>query len=151
MNRTPRPCPAQTEAEVPVATWRITVQLLSLLSTSAPMRKKRDFSVRLHVNFALEVKLISLLLSHFYEKREEIWLSLMTKTPTSSEMSKGKVTTQTTPHKSSITQRLRTDLGRSVGVTTATQLVWLTGLWAQHSHSLQQPCNQKDTHLKICK
>ena len=28
--------------------------------------------------------------------------------------------------KSSITQRLRTDLGRSVGVTTATQLVWLT-------------------------
>ena len=36
---------------------------------------------------------------------------------------KGKVTTQTTPQKSSITQRLRTDLGRSVGVTTATQLV----------------------------
>ena len=38
---------------------------------------------------------------------------------------KGKVTTQTTPQKSSIKQRLRTDLGRSVGVTTATQLVWL--------------------------
>ena len=36
---------------------------------------------------------------------------------------KGKVTTQTTPQKCSITQRLRTDLGRSVGVTTATQLV----------------------------
>ena len=30
---------------------------------------------------------------------------------------KGKVTTQTTPQKSSIKQRLRTDLGRSVGVT----------------------------------
>ena len=41
---------------------------------------------------------------------------------------KGKVTTQTTPQKSSIKQRLRTDLGRSVGVTKATQLVWLTGL-----------------------
>ena len=40
------------------------------------------------------------------------------------------VTTQTTPQKSSIKQRLRTDLGRSVGVTTATQLVWLTGLRA---------------------
>ena len=39
---------------------------------------------------------------------------------------KGKVTTQTTPQKSSITRWLRTDLGRSVGVTTATQLVWLT-------------------------
>ena len=38
---------------------------------------------------------------------------------------KGKVTTQTTPQKSSITQRLRTNWGRSVGVTTATQLVWL--------------------------
>ena len=33
------------------------------------------------------------------------------------------VTTQTTPQKSSIKQRLRTDLGRSVGVTTATQQV----------------------------
>ena len=43
---------------------------------------------------------------------------------------KGKVTTQTTPQKSSIKQRLRTDLGRSVGVTIATQLVWLTGLRA---------------------
>ena len=35
--------------------------------------------------------------------------------------------------KSSITQRLRTELGRSVVVTTATQLVWLTGVRAQHS------------------
>ena len=40
------------------------------------------------------------------------------------------MTTQTTPQKSLIKQRLRTDLGRSVGVTTATQLVWLTGLRA---------------------
>ena len=38
---------------------------------------------------------------------------------------KGKVTTQT-PQKCSIKQRLRADLGRSVGVTTAIQLVWLT-------------------------
>ena len=36
------------------------------------------------------------------------------------------VTTQTTPQKSSIKQRLRTDFGRSVGVPTATQLVWFT-------------------------
>ena len=36
------------------------------------------------------------------------------------------MTTQTTTQKSSIKQLLRTDLGRSVGVTTATQLVWLT-------------------------
>ena len=50
----------------------------------------------------------------------------MTKVPTPAEMSKGKVTTQTTPQKSSIKQRLRTYLERSVGVTTATQLVWLT-------------------------
>ena len=40
------------------------------------------------------------------------------------------MTTQTTPQKSSIKQQLRTDLGRSVGVTTATQLVWLTDLRA---------------------
>ena len=62
--------------------------------------------------------------------------------------------------KTSITQRLRTDLGRSVGVTTAIQLVWLTWFTGptvhqffcilQPSHSPQQPCNQKDTRLKIC-
>ena len=38
---------------------------------------------------------------------------------------KSNVTTQRTPPKTSITQRLRTDLGRSAGVTIATQLVWL--------------------------
>ena len=59
---------------------------------------------------------------------------------------KGKVTTQTTPQKSSIKQQLRTDLGRSVGVTTATQLVWLTGLLAH----LPTPRNSrviKRTHI----
>ena len=63
----------------------------------------------------------------------------------------GKVTTQTTPQKSSIKQRLRTDLGRSVGVTTATQLVWLTGLRAHlptnrntvcYVHSSSMLCSQ---------
>ena len=59
------------------------------------------------------------------------------------------MTTQTTPQKSSNKQRLRTDLGRSVGITTANQLLWLSGLRAQLPHSPQQPCNQKDTHLKF--
>ena len=54
---------------------------------------------------------------------------------------KGKVTTKTMPQKSSIKQQLRTDLGRSVGVTTATQLVWLTWFTGPPSHSPQQPCN----------
>ena len=59
------------------------------------------------------------------------------------------MTTQTTPQKSSIKQRLRTDLGRSVGVTTATQLVLLTGLRAhlptpRNSRNYKlHPCNQK--------
>ena len=48
------------------------------------------------------------------------------KSPYTNGNVKRAVTTQTTPQKSSIKQRLRTDLGRSVGVTTATQLVWLT-------------------------
>ena len=82
------------------------------------------------------------------EKKEEIWLSPVTKAPTPIEMPKGSDNT-TTPQKSSSTQQLRTDLGRSVGVTTATQLVWLTGLRAQPSHFPQQLCNQKDTHLKF--
>ena len=57
-----------------------------------------------------------------------------------------KVTTQTTPQKSSIKQHLRTDLGRSVGVTTVTQLVRLTGLRAH----LPTPRNSrviKRTHI----
>ena len=60
------------------------------------------------------------------------------------------MTTQTTPQKSLITQRLRTDLGRSVGVTTATQLVWLTGLRAH----LPTNCNSrliKRTHFNTKK
>ena len=61
---------------------------------------------------------------HLQEKKEEeIFLSPLTKTPTSTENSKKKRDNTNTPPKTSITQRLRTDLGRSVGVTTATQLV----------------------------
>ena len=68
------------------------------------------------------------------------------KSPYTNRNVKRAVTTQTTPQKSSITQRLRTDLGRSVGVTTATQLVWLTGLRAH----LPTPRNSrviKRTHI----
>ena len=60
-----------------------------------------------------------------HEKKKEIWLSPMTKAPTPIEKSKKQRDNTKTPPKSSITQRLRTDLGRSVGVTKATQLVWL--------------------------
>ena len=59
---------------------------------------------------------------------------------------KGKVTTQTTPQKSSIKQQLRTDSGRSVGVITATQLLWLTSL----RNHLRTPRNSrviKRTHI----
>ena len=59
-------------------------------------------------------------------KRKRADSVIWQKPPHQQKCQKGKVTTQTTPQKSS----LRTDLGRSVGVTTATQLVWLTGLRA---------------------
>ena len=50
----------------------------------------------------------------------------MTKAPTPTEkIKKSNATTQKRQPKTSITQRLRTDLERSVGVTIATQLVWL--------------------------
>ena len=64
-------------------------------------------------------------------------------------MSKGQHDNTKTSPKHSITQRLRADLGRSNGVTKVIQLVWLIGLRAQPSHSPQQPCNQKETQLKI--
>ena len=48
----------------------------------------------------------------------------MTKAPTPKEESKQQRDNTKTPPNNSITQRLRTDLGRSVVVTIATQLVW---------------------------
>ena len=58
----------------------------------------------------------------------------MTKAPTLTEMSKVQSDNTNIATKSSITQQLQTVLGRSVGVTTATQLVWLNGFyWRQPS------------------
>ena len=67
------------------------------------------------------------------------------------EMSKRQHDNTKTSPKSLITQRLRTYYGRSDGVPVVLQLLWLTGLWTKSSHSLQQPCNQNNKHLKICK
>ena len=53
------------------------------------------------------------------EKGRDLTQSYYKSPYTSRNVKKGKVTTQTTSQKHSITQRLRTDLGRSVGVTTA--------------------------------
>ena len=49
----------------------------------------------------------------------------MTENPTPTEKSKTQRDNTIKPTKTSITQRLQTDLGRPVGVTTATLLVWL--------------------------
>ena len=49
----------------------------------------------------------------------------MTKVPTPTEKSKKQRDNIKTPPKTLITQRLRTDLGRSVGLTAVTPLVWL--------------------------
>ena len=59
----------------------------------------------------------------------------MTKAYTPTEKSKKQRDNKKTPPKTLITQRLRTDLGRPVGVTAVTPLVWFkrfTG--AQPSH-----------------
>ena len=60
-----------------------------------------------------------------WEKKEKIWLSPMTKAPAPTEKSKKQRENTITPPKTSITQRLRTDIGRLVGATIATQLIWL--------------------------
>ena len=63
----------------------------------------------------------------FKEKKKEIWLSPMTKAPTPTEKSKKATWEDINATKTSITQRLLTDLGRSVVVTTATQ-IWVVKL-----------------------
>ena len=65
------------------------------------------------------------------------------KGPYTQEKSKQECDNTKTLPKTSITQRLRTDLGRSVWVTIVTQLVWLNKLTGfQPSHSSQQWCNR---------
>ena len=74
----------------------------------------------------------------------------MTNAPTPTEKSKKQRDNTKTPPKTLITQRLRTDLGRSVGVTIATQLVWLNRLMGpQPSHSPQQLRNRGHEHAGI--
>ena len=58
----------------------------------------------------------------------------MAKAPTPSDMSKGQSDNTNNATKSSITQRLRTELGRSVGVTTAIQLELKTKLCLNKLH-----------------
>ena len=58
------------------------------------------------------------------EKMEEIWFIPFTKAPILTKKIKKQIYNTKTPQKPSITQRLQTDLGRSVGVATATILVW---------------------------
>ena len=58
------------------------------------------------------------------EKKEEIWPSPMTKALTPAENFKKQRDNTKLPEKTS-TNRLRTDLRRSIGVMTSNQLVWL--------------------------
>ena len=64
---------------------------------------------------------------------------------------KTNVKTQKTPPKTSITQQLRIDLGRSVGVAVAIQLVWFNRFTSVQTSNLpQHPVNQKDTNMIKC-
>ena len=70
----------------------------------------------------------------------------MTKPPSPTENCKKQSDDTKTPPKDSITQRLPTDLRRSIEVTTAIQLVCLNLLpGSQPSHLPTKMCNQKDT------
>ena len=63
----------------------------------------------------------------------------MAKAPTPTEKSKKQSDKTENATKTSSTKRLRTYLGRSVGVTTATQLVWL------NRFTVSQPSQPKKT------
>ena len=111
------------------------------------IRQSRLCSARLEASSGPRTKGVSC-----KEKRKRSDSALWQKPLHRQKNPKSNVTTQRTPPKTSITQRLRTDLGRSAGVTKATQLVWLnrfTG--SQPSHLPQKPCNQKDIRSIIDK
>ena len=71
------------------------------------------------------------------EIKKEICLSPTTKLLHQQEKIQKTTDNTTTPSETSIAQRLRTDLGQSVGVKTAIELVWLTGLRPQSSNYRQ--------------
>ena len=85
------------------------------------------------------------------DKKEEIWLSPMTRAPTSTEMSKGQSNNTNNATKkfiyTAIADRLRTVRWSSYSHPTGV----VNRFTGPPSHSIQQLCNQKDTHLKICK
>ena len=94
------------------------------------------------------IKQKELALSSDEEKKEEIWPSPMTKAPTPAEMSKGQSDNTIKATKkfdyTAIADQLRTvcwsNFGHPTGVVNR-----FTG------PTFPQPCNQKDTHLNICK
>ena len=71
----------------------------------------------------------------------------MTKAPTPTEKSKKQRDNIKTQPKTSITHRFQTDLGRSVGVTIATQLVWLNRLPNPPTHD--NSCEIEDMNMQI--
>ena len=84
--------------------------------------------------------------------KDDILLSPMTKALTPTEHFKKQSDNTKTPPKHSITQRLRTDLGRSVGVEKANLLVRLNRITgSKPSHLPQKLCNENDIYLKIYK
>ena len=69
----------------------------------------------------------------------------MTKTPTPTDQSKKQRDNIKSPPKTLITQLLRTDLGRSVGVTAVTQLLWLNRFTSVSSLTSTCICSIFDT------
>ena len=63
----------------------------------------------------------------------------MTEAPRPIEKPKKQRENTKTPPKTSIAQRLRTDLGRSVGVSIATQVVWFNRYTGSQSSNYMYP------------
>ena len=70
------------------------------------------------------------------EKKEEFRPSPMTKAPSPTEKFKKATRQHKNVNKTSITQWLRDDLGRSVEVTAVTPLVWLNGVYERSTFPL---------------
>ena len=77
-------------------------------------------------------------------KKKEIWHKPMTKEPSSTQKSKNEHDNTINATKTSITKRLQTDLGRSVRVTTISQLVLLN----QFTGNLNLLTNDKSCVMK---
>ena len=107
-------------------------------------------------HFAPLLSIVCIIIAHYShsiirEQGRDLTQSYDKSPYTPEKIAKSKEKTHKCKIKTSITQRFWTDLGRPVGVATATQLVWINQIRGPNLPTNRKRCVIKRTHIKNCK